>query len=273
MTWLCKAVVGLLVASPAVSQSQAFARITVRSASSADPGNLRMRMLPNGDLIANSIPVITLLSYAYDVPVDPSPRLSSLPDWAIQERYDFEGKAISKGVRPTQDSNSRSRNQQEIRELLADRFKLMMKVEKRKMSVYALTIAHGGPTLKRSDITNQDCPFDTGPEGCHSFVPGFGHPLNAKAIDMDDLARYLSNWTDLPVVDRTSLKGLFTVHTGGWMPMRLPPPPPDAPPGANHFAGLPTVFKVLNELGLELSRQEDTLPVYTVQHIARPAID
>jgi hypothetical protein len=37
--------------------------------------------------------------------------------------------------------------------------------------------------------------------------------------------------------------------------MRLPPPPPDAPPGVNHFAGLPTIFRVLSELGLELNRQ------------------
>jgi hypothetical protein len=36
--------------------------------------------------------VITLLSYGYDVPANPSPRLSSLPDWTIVERYDIEGK-------------------------------------------------------------------------------------------------------------------------------------------------------------------------------------
>jgi hypothetical protein len=46
--------------------------------------------------------------------------------------------------------------------------------------------------------------------------------------------------------------------------MRLPPPPPGAAPAANPFAGLPTIFTVLGKLGLEL-------PVYTVEHIARPA--
>jgi hypothetical protein len=34
-----------------------------------------------------------------------------------------------------------------------------------------------------------------------------GHPLNAKAIDMDDLIHYIGNWTDLPVVNRTALSG------------------------------------------------------------------
>jgi uncharacterized protein (TIGR03435 family) len=53
--------------------------------------------------------------------------------------------------------------------------------------------------------------------------------------------------------------------------MRLPSPPPNAAPAANPFAGLPTIFTVLGKLGLELNRQEDVLPVYTVEHIERPA--
>ena len=272
MRLCCKAIVYLLVALPAVAHSQAFAKITIRPANSADPRNMRMQLLPNGDLIAKAVPVIMLLSYAYDVPVDPSPRLSSLPEWAIRERYDIEGKAIAKAS-TTQDGETRSRYQQEVRGLLADRFKLALRVENKKISVYALTVSRSGPNLQKSGVSDKDCTFDTAPEGCHNFVPGFGHPLNAKAVDMDDLAHYISNWTDLPVVNRTSLRGLYAVHTEGWLPMRLPPPPPDAPPGQNHFAGLPTIFKVLNKLGLELNRQDDILPLYTVQHIARPATD
>jgi uncharacterized protein (TIGR03435 family) len=36
------------------------------------------------------------------------------------------------------------------------------------------------------------------------------------------------------------------------------------------FSHLPTIFTVLGKLGLELQRQEDTLPVYTVERIERP---
>jgi uncharacterized protein (TIGR03435 family) len=266
-----KAVVYLLVASPAVAQAQAFAKITIRPANAADARNMRMKVLPNGDLVANAVPVIMLLSYAYDVPVSPSPRLSPLPDWTIRERYDIEGKATANAITPSlQDSDSRSRSQQEMRGLLADRFRLAMRVENKTMSVYALTVASRGARLQKSAITDKDCTFDTDPEGCHNFVPGFGHPLYAKAIDMDDLAHYIANWTDLPVVNRTSLSGLFTVNTQGWLPMRLPPPPPNATPDVNHFAGLPTIFAVLRKLGLELNQKEDTLPIYTVERIERP---
>ena len=158
-----------------------------------------------------------------------------------------------------------------IRGLLADRFRLVMRTENKTMAVYALTVASGGPKLQKSAIAEKDCSFDTDAQACHNFVGGLGHPLNAKAIDMDDLADYMTNWTDLPVVNRTSLSGLFTVNTEGWVPMRLPPPPPNSTSDVNAFAGLPTIFSVLGKLGLELKRQEDLLPVYTVERIERPA--
>jgi uncharacterized protein (TIGR03435 family) len=257
---------------PAVAQSQAFATITIKPARSADPRNARVQVLPNGDLIASAVPLITLLSHAYNVPVNPSPRLSPLPEWTVGEKYDIEAKAPANAI-PTslQDREARSRMQQMIRGLLADRFRLVMRIENKTMSVYALTIASGGPKLRRSAIADKDCTFDTAPEGCHNFGGGLGHPLNAKAIDMVDLVHYMENWTDLPVVNLTALSGLFSINTEGWIPMRLPPPPPGATPNANPFAGLPTIFTVLGKLGLELKRQEDILPVYTVERVERPA--
>jgi uncharacterized protein (TIGR03435 family) len=272
MSVFCRSVVYLLLALPAVAQSQAFATIAINPARSADPRDEHVRVLPNGDLIATTVPVIRLLSYAYDVPVNPSPRLSALPDWTLREKYDIEAKAAANAIPAgLQDSEVRSRIQQMIRGLLADRFGLVMRVENKTMSVYALTVASGGPQLQKSVIAEKDCAFDANPDACHNFVGGLGHPLNARAIDMDDLVHYLSNWTDLPVVNRTALRGLFTVNTEGWVPMRLPPPPPNATAAANPFAGLPTIFTVLGKLGLELMRQEEILPVYIVERIERPA--
>ena len=270
----CRAAAYMLLALPAVSQSQAFVSITIKAARSAEPSNMRLQILSNGDLIAKAVPLATLLSYAYDVPVNPSPRLSLLPEWTFLERYDIEAKAPSDAITPgLQYSETKKRIQQMIRRLLADRFRLEMRAENKSMSVYALIVASGGPKLQKSAITQKDCTFDTAPEGCHNFVSGFGHPLNAKAIDMDDLAHYLGNWMDLPVVNRTALSGLFTVGTEGWLPMRLPPPPPNATPDANRFAGLPTIFSVLGKLGLELKRHEDILPIYTVERIEPPAVN
>ena len=139
MSAFCQAVVCMLVTLPTVAQSQTFAMITIKSVRSAGPRNMRVQVLPNGDLIANAVPVITLLSYAYDVPVNPSPRLSSLPDWTLREKYDIEAKAPANAIPSNlQDSEARSRIQQMIRGLLADRFRLVMRVENKTMPVYAL---------------------------------------------------------------------------------------------------------------------------------------
>ncbi len=262
-----------IVALPAIAQSQVFAAITIKRARSADPGDARVQLLRSGDLIARAVPVVRLFSDAYDVPVNGSPRLSPLPDWTVRERYDIEIKPPATAIPPSQDGEVRTRIQQIIRELLADRFKLVMRVENKAMPVYALTVASGGPKLQKSRLSDNECTFNADPNACHSFVPGLGHPLNAQAINMDDLVHYIENWTDLPVVNRTALSGLFTLNTEGWVPMRLPPPPPNATPVANPFAALPTIFTVLRQLGLELNRQEDILPVYTVEHIERPAVD
>jgi hypothetical protein len=99
-----QAVICLLVALPAVAQSQAFATIIIKPARSADPRTARLQALPNGDLIASAVPPITLLSYAYDMPVNPSWRLSSLPDWTLRERYDIEAQAPARQRHPSQSS-------------------------------------------------------------------------------------------------------------------------------------------------------------------------
>lgn len=255
----------LLVTMSASVQAQVFVTINVKPARSSDPQSMRLRIFPNGNLIATAVPVITLISDAYGVPSNPSERLSSLPGWAYSERYDIEAKAYSRTT-----PISQKLVEQMFRQVLADRFRLAMQVENRRMSVYALAVARGGPKLKESNLTSQDCIFDTTPDGCHSFVMGFGHPLNARAIDMDDLAHYIENWADLPVVNRTALTGLFSMSTEGWRPMRLPPPPPNGA-GNVDFTRLPTIDTILNRIGLELQRQNGILPVYKVKHIEHPS--
>jgi uncharacterized protein (TIGR03435 family) len=174
MSALCKAVVFLLLALPAVAQAQTFDAISIKPAPSGDPANMRLRVLPNGDLNASAVPVLLLVRYAYDVPVNPSPRLSGLPDG--RETYDIEAKAPANAVpRGLPEREKRARMQRMIRALLADRFKLVMRVEQKPMRVYALTAASRGPNLQKSTIAESDCVIDTGDaEGCHNFIMGRG---------------------------------------------------------------------------------------------------
>ena len=122
------------------------------------------------------------------MPVNPSLSLFPLPDWTLRERYDIEAKAPANTIPPSlQDSEVRSRIQQMIRGLLADRFRLVMRVENKTMSAYALTVASGGPKLQKSAIAEKDCTFNTNPGACHNFVGGLGHSLNAKAGSPEEI--------------------------------------------------------------------------------------
>src|SRR5579864_1991026 len=100
MSMFRQALIYLLAALPAVAQSHSFSTITIKPARSADSRNAHVQLLPNGDLIANAVPVITLLSYAYDVPANPSPLLSPLPHWTLTEKYDIEAKAPANAIPP-----------------------------------------------------------------------------------------------------------------------------------------------------------------------------
>lgn len=267
---LKRGMVCIVAVLPITAQSQAYEKASIHpSGSSGTPGT-RLQVEANGDLTARGVDVIALISYAYDVPSNPSPRLTGVPDWAIRERYDIEatasGDAFPSGI---SDRDAQDRLRRMLRQMLTDRFGLSMQAEDRRMPVYSLRVAESGPILQKASVSTKNCIFDTAPGGCHAFVIGFGHPLKANAVSMDDLARYIENWTDLPVVNQTSLSGLFTLDTGGWRPMHLPPPPPNGV-GSVNFASLPTISTVLSRLGLELDRQEESLPVYTVEHIDRP---
>ena len=186
-----QAVVFFFVALTAAAPPQAFEKIVIKPAPSADPRSMRVQVLPSGELKAKAVSVITLLSYGYDVPANPSTRLISLPDWTIVERYDIRGKIPITITASSHDSDAQCQAKQMIRRLLADRFRLVMRARNQRMPVYALTVPRSGPKFQRSATTAKDCIFDTDPEGCHNFVIGFGHPLNARAISMDDLVHYI----------------------------------------------------------------------------------
>ncbi len=228
MSLFRRALVCFFVALSAMARAQVFERITIRHARSPDPRSMRLRVLPDGELVAHAVLVVDLISYAYDVPSNPSTRLNALPDWTHGDRYDIEANASPNAIKTTfQDAEIQLRVKQMIRRLLADRFDLLMRIDRRRMPASAMTVASGGARLQRAAITAKDCVFDTAPERCHTFLVGFGHPLNGSAIHMNDLIRYLENWTDRPPVNRTDLSDLFTMRTGGWLPMRLPAPPPN----------------------------------------------
>lgn len=260
----------LLGLSP-LARTQQFASVVIKSSVAGPPGSSRLQVLPSGDLIGRSIPVVELIALAYAIPSNPSPRLASLPEWATRLRFDIQAEASASMKLDTKDIAAQRRTiERLVQRVLRDRLGLVLGVRTVATPVYALTLSGSDQKLKRALLSSRDCIFDTGPNGCHSFALGFGHPLNTKAADMSDLAHYVENWTDLPVVDRTAAIGLFEMHSQGWQPMNLPPRPPGASGTGAEFVRLPTLSAVLSSFGLELRREQENLPYYTVKRLLQP---
>jgi uncharacterized protein (TIGR03435 family) len=283
MPWTPRASAAIfLCLLPALAQSPAFDVVSIKPNASRDVRAMRLQVLPGGRLVATDLPLLSLIVFAYKVPINPSERLTGVPEWAVQERYDIAAKAPEGAVPLALPPPAfRARMRAMVQVLLADRFKMKVRHESRLMTVWELTVAKNGPKMTAAAIPEEQCPsLPPDAQPCHQFNGGMGRGLHAKAVNMDDLAGYIENWTDHPVLDKTGLTGLYAMDTEGWIPMNLPPPPignvpnPAARPngdGDMSDPARPTIFNVLARLGLELKQDKAPVDCYIVEHIERPA--
>jgi uncharacterized protein (TIGR03435 family) len=262
----------LSAAIAALAQSQTapvykFAVVSVKPNTSAPrPGGIGFQ--PGGRFQARNFPLIFVIALAYNVPFQ-STRLTGGPDWLRIDRFDIDAVADKDALPPgLPDSVRKERLRAMLRALLADRFQLVVRAETKEISVYAEVVGKNGLKLLKSAITEKDCDDST----CHIFMGGRGRGMHSKAADLTDLAQYVSNWTDLPVVDETGVKGLFQIDTKPWISddSKLPSPGEKAEDGSD-LADLTTVFTVFTEVGLRLERRKAPMEMYTIEKVSKPA--
>jgi uncharacterized protein (TIGR03435 family) len=234
-----------------------------------------MEFLPGGRLVITNVPLFIIIAHAYHVPFQSSPRLSGGPDWIRAERYDIEARAEKGAIPPNISSEARGQLMRSmLQTLLADRFKLAVRRDTREMAVYAVVVAKDGPKLERAKVEEKDCPEARTSDGfaCHEFAGGQGRGLHGQAVTISDLAYYVENWAEHPVIDKTGIKGLFHIETKPWISMRPGPSPPAGAKGedGSDVADLPTLFTVFANLGLKLEGQKAPVEVYEITHVERP---
>ena len=235
--------------------------------------------LPGGRFMATNLPLYWIISLAYDV-APQSVRLSGGPSWIRSEKYDIEALAAADAV---PGSLSRRERDQRIRKmlqaLLADRFKLTMRHESKEMPVYAVVVSKGGPKLQEADIHEKDCPIARTQDGtsCHVINGGMGRGMHGKAVSVADMAQFVENWSDRPVIDKTGIEGLFEIDTDGWAPMRPRPLAPGAQPTAEDIAMAdptrPTLSLIFERLGLKLETQRAAVDTFAIEHVERPSVN
>jgi uncharacterized protein (TIGR03435 family) len=91
-----------------------------------------------------------------------------------------------------------------------------------------------------------------------------------------DVALFVQNWTDRPVIDKTGLTDLYDIQTEGWAPMLPRPPRPDGAPPTGGDAGLDdpdrqTLAQVFGQLGLRMESQRAVIDMFVVEHLEKPS--
>jgi uncharacterized protein (TIGR03435 family) len=276
--------IGVFGAQSVRAQSEPAGHLAFAAASihenNAARGDMNLQFLPGGKFTGRRMTLAMLVAAAYDLPFQ-SPRLTGGPEWVYNTHFDIQAAAeegaIPAGAPPkVRDEQIRAM----LRTLVADRFKVTISRATKGLPLYAITVRNGGAKLESSSTDTETCSSQATTVGdrraCHNFSGGPGSGLHGDAVTVSDLASRLSAWADRPVIDKTGLMGLYTIQTEGWVPMRPQAPlPPGATPTAESQAfedpSRPTLFQVLDRLGLKLEPQTGPVEIFVIQHAEQPA--
>jgi len=195
----------------------------------------------------------------------------------MEERFDIEASPAAGAIPPGTSAKDRGALVRPMMQaLLTERFKLKMRVDAKEQPVYALVVAKNGPRLQKAAIQEKDCEDvqPDQPKVCHRIGGGQGRGIHGEAVDLDDVALFVQNWTVRPVIDQTGLTDLHNIQTEGWAPMRLRPPNPDGttPKGdaGINDSDRQTLADVFRQLGLAMESQRAVVDMYVVEHIEHP---
>jgi uncharacterized protein (TIGR03435 family) len=148
----------------------------------------------------------------------PQVPISGGPPWIKSDRYQITAKV--EGTPPRQIMMGPM-----LQVLLEDRFMLKIHRETREVSVYALTVAKGGPRLQASregsciSLGPDDPPPPTAPgralQACGMFRLSANGGLDmhgATIADLANLCMFFSDSLNRGVIDKTGIAGIFDIH-------------------------------------------------------------
>ncbi len=233
--WIC------VVLSAAALRAQSFEVSTVKP---TPPGTREFRLsAKHGTLTGRNITVQQYIGFAYDLN---AAQIEGGPDWLRREPFDI----VAKGAPGTSDEQVRTM----LQGLLAERFGLQVRHEKKEMPVFVLTVAKGGPKLHKSEH----------PDG--RFRMGRGH-VQGEGVSLEDFAAALAGRVGRQILDETHLAGAFDIELN-WTPeaaagsMNPDEAAPD-PNGASLFAA------IREQLGLRLEGRKAPVDILVVDHVER----
>lgn len=207
--------------------------------------------LPGGRFKVERYTLLNLISFSYDAP---ETRILGLPGWASSEQFDVEATAEGHAESDPKKMETPIKKAM-VRQLLAERFGLIVRQEEKDAPIYALTVVPNGPKLERN----------TGK--AYSILAG-KRSFTFQKVSMSDFAKFLTanlnKELGRTVVDRTALTGDFDFKLT-WMPVSAVDynSQPDDPP---------SIFAALEqELGLKLHPERGVETFLVVIHAMPPS--
>jgi uncharacterized protein (TIGR03435 family) len=197
------------------------------------------------------------------------PKVLGGPDWVDTDRYDIVAKAPA-------DAGLDEMYGPMLRALLEDRFGVKIHSEIRELPVYALTATRGGAKLTPSKPgscvaidpkTVLKAPPGTNYCGRFEMKRGAVWIANAKGMTIAEFAsRVFRDTLNRPVIDRTSIAGLFDIH------LEFSDPENSVELSGNADNAAPSVFTAIQEqLGLKLSPDKGPVEVFVIDHVEKPS--
>lgn len=258
---------------------------------------IRLGELQGNRWIAEGITLLMLIRSAYAPQYQMQGQIVGGPSWLQSDRFNVNARA--EGM-PTAEQARLM-----LQRLLADRFKLVGRRERRELPVYALVLARSdgklGRDLKPTDLDcqalrdTQKREASSAPSPAFTFKPGDAPPpcspmmmmspttmrIQSGGSSIAEIASMLSQQAGRPVIDRTGLSGYYTINVefarepGTGSPLGGPLPPDAlAAGGAATPSDVPSIFAaVQDQLGLKLEPRRDAADVLVIERAEPPTED
>jgi uncharacterized protein (TIGR03435 family) len=195
-------------------------------------------------------------------------QVSGGPDWINSDVFDIDAKVEDSLVegewKKLSFDEQRNQVMLMLRALLADRFKLRVRHERKELPVYALVLAKNGPKFAADN---------THPEIGAISARGRGK-LEATSSDFTTFVSVLSMQSELggrTVLDKTGLQAHYS-FTFQWTPENLAASgAQSADRASSSESSGPSLFTALREqLGLRLESTKAPVDTIVIEHIERP---
>jgi uncharacterized protein (TIGR03435 family) len=256
------------LAAASNAQQRSFEAASVKANRSGST-EIHFGMPGGGRFTVTNAPLREIIRDAYNIA---DFQIVEAPDWARVERYDIVAKADG--------SPEPGEMFAMMQTVLADRFKLKVRREKRELPVYELVRARAdgslGPRVRTSTTdcvallaaARQGTPL---PPSNRVLCGARGGPgkLTVGGMTMDQLAGILWPRVGRTVINRTGIEGSYDLDLDF-----APAAPAGVQPPALDIVGAdaPSIFTAVQEqLGLRLESAKAPVDVLVVEHVERPS--